>query len=261
MINIIRTIGRATLSFLAALGRAGMLLLSSVLTYPRAPATALALWLKQLYFVGVLSLLIVVVSGAFIGMVLALQSYSILVDFGSEDAVGQLVALTLLRELSPVVAALLFAGRAGSALTAEIGLMQSTEQIASMEMMGVDPLRRVIAVRLWAGIFALPLLTVIFSAVGILAGALVTVNWLGVYEGAYWGSIEANVFFDTDLINGMIKSLVFAILVTWVAVYQGFYTIPTANGISQATTRTVVYASLLVLGFDFLLTAFMFGDF
>ena len=232
-----------------------------VLTWPRQPMEAFRLWLRQMYFVGVLSLVIICVSGAFIGMVLALQSYVILVRFASEDSVGQLVALTLLRELSPVVAALLFAGRAGSAITAEIGLMQSSEQVSSMEMMGVDPLRRIVAPRLWAGVVSLPMLSAIFSCVGIFAGSLVAVNWLGVYEGAYWGGISKTVQWQADVVNGLIKAVVFAFLVTWVAVYQGYTCLPTSEGISRATTRTVVYASLLVLGFDFILTAWMFGNF
>ena len=259
--NWLASIGNITLNWLTAVGRAGIMLALCTLTLPKSPLVALHLWLRQVYATGVLSLVIIVISGAFIGMVLALQSYAILVNFGSEDVVGQLVALTLLRELSPVVAALLFAGRAGSAITAEIGLMQASEQVASMEMMGVDPLRRIVAVRLWAGIFSLPLLSAIFSTVGIIAGGFVAVDWLGVYSGSYWGGISANVDFMNDVVNGLIKALVFALLVSWVAVYQGFYCLPTSEGISRATTRTVVYSSLLILGFDFILTAWMFGDF
>ena len=254
-------LGALTLCYLAAIGRAGIMLALCLFTWPQKPLTALRLWLRQVYAAGVLSLVIIVISGGFIGMVLALQSYAILVNFGSEDVVGQLVALTLLRELSPVVAALLFAGRAGSAITAEIALMQASEQIASMEMMGVDPLRRIVAVRLWAGIFSLPLLSAIFSSVGIISGAWVAVDWLGVYSGSYWGGISANVEFGNDVVNGLIKALVFALLVSWVAVYQGFHCLPTSEGISKATTRTVVHSSLLILGFDFILTAWMFGNF
>ena len=259
--KLLAAIGASSLNWLRQVGRAGVLLILCLLTWPQQPVTAFRLWVRQIYALGVLSLVIIVISGAFIGMVLALQSYAILVNFGSEDVVGQLVALTLLRELSPVVAALLFAGRAGSAVTAEIGLMQASEQIASMEMMGVDPLRRIVAVRLWAGILSLPLLSAIFSSVGIIAGSVVAVDWLGVYSGSYWGGINATVQWSTDVVNGLIKALVFALLVSWVSVYQGFYCLPTSEGISQATTRTVVYSSLLILGFDFILTAWMFGDF
>ncbi|MGO1694035.1 MAG: lipid asymmetry maintenance ABC transporter permease subunit MlaE, partial [Marinobacter sp.] len=219
------------------------------------------LLMKQLYSVGVLSLAIVVVSGLFIGMVLGLQGYTILSDFGSEAAIGQMIALTLVRELGPVVTALLFAGRAGSALTAEIGLMKATEQLSSMEMMGVDPLRRVIAPRLWAGFIAMPILAIIFSMVGIWGGMLVGVEWLGVFEGSYWGNMQASVDFWDDVVNGVIKSVVFGFVCAWIAVYQGYDCVPTSAGISSATTKTVVYSSLAVLGLDFVLTAVMFGNF
>jgi phospholipid/cholesterol/gamma-HCH transport system permease protein len=240
-----------------ALGRAGIFLVQSAIGWPSREGWRL--WLQQMHFVGVLSLAIVLVSGLFIGMVLALQGYTILVDFGAEQALGQMVALSLLRELAPVVAALLFAGRAGSALTAEIGLMKATEQLTSMEMIGVDPLRRVVAPRLWAGFVALPILTVGFSVVGIWGGYLVGVEWLGVFEGSYWSNMQSNVAFINDVGNGMIKSVVFAVVVTWIAVFQGYDLIPTSEGISRATTRTVVYSSLAVLGLDFVLTAVMFG--
>ena len=173
---------------------------------------------------------------------------------------GTAVALTLLRELAPVVAALLFAGRAGSALTAEIGLMKATEQLSSMEMIGVDPLKRVISPRLWAGIFSLPMLSVIFAAVGIMGGKMVGVDFLGADEGSYWSGMESSVQFYKDVFNGtIIKSFVFALICTWIAVYQGYACEPTSEGIATSTTRTVVYSSLCVLGFDFVLTAVMFG--
>ncbi|MBZ5486652.1 lipid asymmetry maintenance ABC transporter permease subunit MlaE [Halomonas aquamarina] len=250
-------LGRKGCDVMEALGRAGLFLGQSAIGVPSREGWYL--WLRQMHFVGVLSLAIVIVSGLFIGMVLALQGYTILVDFGAEQALGQMVALSLLRELAPVVAALLFAGRAGSALTAEIGLMKATEQLTSMEMIGVDPLRRVIAPRLWAGFIALPILTVGFSVVGIWGGYLVGVQWLGVFEGSYWSNMQASVSFMNDVGNGMIKSLVFAIVVTWIAVFQGYDLVPTSEGISRATTRTVVYSSLAVLGLDFVLTAVMFG--
>ncbi|MCH4561638.1 MULTISPECIES: lipid asymmetry maintenance ABC transporter permease subunit MlaE [Halomonas] len=257
MIRHITHLGRRGCELLEALGRAGIFLFLSAVGVPSREGWYL--WLRQMHFVGVLSLAIVLVSGLFIGMVLALQGYTILVDFGAEQALGQMVALSLLRELAPVVAALLFAGRAGSALTAEIGLMKATEQLTSMEMIGVDPLRRVVAPRLWAGVVALPLLTIGFSVVGVYGGYLVGVEWLGVFEGSYWGNMQASVEFIADIGNGMVKSLVFALVVTWIAVFQGYDLVPTAEGISRATTRTVVYSSLAVLGLDFVLTAVMFG--
>nr|WP_295707971.1 lipid asymmetry maintenance ABC transporter permease subunit MlaE [uncultured Halomonas sp.] len=253
----ITRLGRRGCDLLEALGRAGIFLFQSAIGVPSREGWRL--WLQQMHFVGVLSLAIVLVSGLFIGMVLALQGYTILVDFGAEQALGQMVALSLLRELAPVVAALLFAGRAGSALTAEIGLMKATEQLTSMEMIGVDPLRRVVAPRLWAGFVSLPLLTVGFSVVGIWGGYLVGVEWLGVFEGSYWSNMQVNVAFINDVGNGMIKSAVFALVVTWIAVFQGYDLVPTSEGISRATTRTVVYSSLAVLGLDFMLTAVMFG--
>lgn len=259
MIAWVIRLGRSTLDGIEALGQAGIFLIQSAIGWPGREG--LRLWLRQMHFVGVMSLAIVLVSGLFIGMVLALQGYTILVDFGAADALGQMVALSLLRELAPVVAALLFAGRAGSALTAEIGLMKATEQLSSMEMIGVDPLRRVVAPRLWAGFVSLPLLTIGFSVVGIWGGQLVGVDWLGVFEGSYWGNMQASVNFIDDVGNGLVKSLVFAVVVTWIAVYQGYALIPTSEGISRATTRTVVYSSLAVLGLDFILTAVMFGNF
>jgi phospholipid/cholesterol/gamma-HCH transport system permease protein len=256
----VQLLGRAGIDVLAALGRSVVFLLRAM--FGRGGAgSAWQLLVKQLYSVGVLSLAIIVVSGAFIGMVLSLQGYSILSKYGSEEAVGQMVALTLLRELGPVVTALLFAGRAGSALTAEIGNMKSTEQLSSLEMIGVDPLKYVIAPRLWAGFISMPLLAIIFSVVGIWGGAMVAVEWLGVYEGSFWSGMQRSVDFTGDVLNGVVKSIVFAFVVTWIAVFQGYDCEPTSEGIGRATTRTVVYASLAVLGLDFILTALMFGDF
>jgi phospholipid/cholesterol/gamma-HCH transport system permease protein len=215
--------------------------------------------IQQVYVVGVQSLLIIIVSGLFIGMVMALQGYTILVNYGAEGSLGPMVALSLLRELGPVVTALLFAGRAGSALTAEIGLMKATEQLSSLEMMAVDPLRRIIAPRFWAGVISMPLLALIFSAVGILGGHLVGVDWLGVDSGSYWSIMQSTVDWDKDVINGVIKSIVFALVVVWIALYKGYDAIPTSEGISKATTETVVFSSLAILGIDFVLTALMFG--
>lgn len=260
MMDRIAVLGRRGLDIVASLGRSGRFLAGVLAGIPR-PVSGFPLLVQQLYSVGVLSLPIVLVSGLFIGMVLALQGYTILSDFGSEAAIGQMIALTLVRELGPVVTALLFAGRAGSALTAEIGLMKATEQLSSMEMMGVDPLRRVIAPRLWAGFIAMPVLAVIFTVVGIWGGMLVGVEWLGVFDGAYWGNMQSAVNFVDDVLNGVIKSVVFGFVCAWIAVYQGYDCVATSAGISSATTKTVVYSSLAVLGLDFALTAVMFGDF
>jgi len=191
--------------------------------------------------------------------VLALQGYNILVDFGSEAVLGTLVSLSLLRELGPVVAALLFAGRAGSALTAEIGLMKATEQLTAMEMMGVDPLKRVITPRLWAGLISMPILALLFSTVGIWGGAYVAIDLVGIDEGAYWGNMQASVEFYSDVMKGTIKSVVFGLVITWIAVFQGYDSVPTSEGIGKATTQTVVISSLAVLGLDFILTAVMLG--
>ena len=223
------------------------------------PIKGFPLLIKQLYVVGVLSLIIILVSGLFIGMVLALQGYTVLVDYGAEGSLGQMVSLSLLRELGPVVTALLFAGRAGSALTAEIGLMKATEQLTSLEMMAVDPLKRVVAPRFWAGVISMPILAMMFSSVGLIGGHLVGVEWLGVDSGGFWSVMQASVDFRADVMNGVIKSIVFAIVVTWIAIFKGYDAIPTSEGISQATTQTVVQSSLAVLGLDFVLTALMFG--
>ncbi|WP_415895737.1 lipid asymmetry maintenance ABC transporter permease subunit MlaE [Neptuniibacter sp. PT34_22] len=257
--NKLASLGHVTLSKLAAFGRATMILFQSLIVKPQ-PLMMFPLLVKQIYFVGVLSMIIIVVSGLFIGMVLGLQGYTILVDYGSEQAVGQMVALSLVRELAPVVTALLFAGRAGSALTAEIGLMKATEQLSSLEMIGVDPLRRIIAPRFWAGFICLPILAAIFAIVGIYGGALVSIDWLGIYDGSFWANMQNSVDFYEDVVNGLIKAVAFGFVVTWIAVFQGYDCIPTSEGISQATTKTVVYSSLAVLGLDFILTAVMFGE-
>ncbi|MAP20182.1 phospholipid/cholesterol/gamma-HCH transport system permease protein [Marisediminitalea aggregata] len=255
--NWIRQIGRTTLDRVSATGRAGLMLFGALIAPPSIKNIPLTI--KQVYVVGVQSLAIIIVSGLFIGMVMALQGYTILTDYGAEGSLGPMVALSLLRELGPVVTALLFAGRAGSALTAEIGLMKATEQLSSLEMMAVDPLRRVVAPRFWAGMLSMPMLALIFSAVGILGGHLVGVDWLGVDAGSYWSIMQSTVDWDKDVINGVIKSLVFALVVTWIAIFKGYDSIPTSEGISQATTQTVVFSSLAVLGLDFVLTALMFG--
>lgn len=213
---------------------------------------------RQLYFIGSLSMVIILVSGAFVGMVLALQMYNTLVRFGSGEGVGMVVALSLVRELGPVLTALLFASRAGSAITAEIGLMKATEQLNALEVMAVPPLSHVVAPRFWAGVISLPLLTAIFNASGILSGFFIATYLLGVDAGTFWSQMQDAVNFEQDVVNGMIKSLVFAVIVSGIAVFQGYVANPTAEGVSAATTGTVVNSALSVLGLDFILTAFMF---
>jgi len=259
MLELIVRLGNRGTRVLQNLGSSGLFLFVMLFRKPDVPR----LWpllRHQIYFVGVLSCLIITVSALFIGMVVGLQGYHTLQKFGAASQLGQLLALSIARELGPVISALLFAGRAGSALTAEIGLMKATEQLSSMDMMGVDPLGRVIYPRFIAGFITLPVLTLIFSAVAIYGGYFVGVYWLGVDAGSFWSNMQSAVDFRIDVLSGIIKSLVFAFVVTWISVFQGFECVPTAEGISQATTKTVVYASLSVLGLDFLLTAMMIGD-
>ena len=254
IIQQVRALGRSSIDVCAEFGASGIFMARAILG--RMPWTV---FVQQLYAVGVMSLVIIVVSGLFIGFVLGLQGYYTLSRFNASDALGQLLALSIVRELGPVVTGLLFAGRAGSALTSEIGLMKATEQLSSMQMMGVDPLRRVIAPRFWAGFVCMPVLTLIFSAVAIAGGYWVGVQWLGVSGGAFWSNMQASVDFHADVLNGIIKSVVFGVAITWIAVYQGFACVPTSSGIAKATTKTVVYSSLAVLALDFLLTAVMFS--
>jgi len=258
MINQIARLGRNALDFTQGFGRAAMMLWGAIAHMPRAKD--FPLFVKQLYVIGVQSMLLILVAGLFIGMVLALQGYTVLVDFGTEDSLGPMVALSLLRELGPVVTALLFAGRAGSALTAEIGLMKSTEQLSSLEMMAIDPLRQVIAPRFWASIVSLPLLVMMFTAIGIYGGHIVGVDWKGIDSGTFWSILQASVEWRQDIVNCLIKSVVFAVVVAWIALYRGYQVVPNPEGISKATTQTVVQSSLAVLGLDFLLTVMMFGN-
>ena len=216
------------------------------------------LTLREIFFAGVQSLIIILVSGLFVGMVLALQGYETLQRYGSSEALGVLVALSLVRELGPVVAGLLFASRAGSAITAEIGLMKATEQLSAMEMMAVDPVARVVAPRFWGGVISMPVLAALFSAMGIFGGYLVGVVLIGVDEGAFWSQMQAAVDVRNDILNGVIKSVVFGVAVTLIAVFEGYDATPTAEGVSGATTRTVVTSSLAILALDFVLTALMF---
>jgi len=256
---------RATLTHLGAAVTAGIwrlgyasrffgyLLLHSGTSFRRFRLTV-----REIYFAGVLSLIIILVSGLFVGMVLALQGYETLQRYGSSEALGVLVALSLVRELGPVVAGLLFASRAGSAITAEIGLMKATEQLSAMEMMAVDPVARVVAPRFWGGVISMPLLAALFSASGIFGGYLVGVVLIGVDEGAFWSQMQAAVDVRNDILNGVIKSVVFGVAVTLIAVFEGYDAPPTAEGVSGATTGTVVTSSLAILALDFVLTALMF---
>ncbi|SKA44829.1 phospholipid/cholesterol/gamma-HCH transport system permease protein [Enterovibrio nigricans DSM 22720] len=259
IVNMVQALGARAMSVSQAMGRATFVLVGALVGKPQ-PKKMFPLLITQLYSIGVRSLAIIMVSGLFIGMVLSLQGYLVLADFGAESALGQMVALSLLRELGPVVTALLFAGRAGSALTAEIGLMKATEQISSLEMMAVDPLRRVVAPRFWAGVISMPLLAMIFMMVGVWGGQLVGVDWKGIDYGSYWSTMQSSVELGYDIGQSFVKCVVFAITVTWIALFNGYDAIPTSEGISRATTRTVVHSSLAVLGLDFVLTALMFGS-
>ncbi len=254
---VLRRIGRRTINSLWRMGvstRFFFLMLLHSGTSFRRPQ----LILREIFSSGVLSLIIILVSGLFVGMVLGMQGYETLQTYGSEEALGVLVSLSLVRELGPVVAALLFASRAGSAITAEIGLMKATEQLAAMEMMAVDPLARVVAPRFWGGVISMPLLAAMFSAMGIFGGYLVGVVLIGVDEGSFWSQMQAAVDIREDILNGVIKSTVFGIAVTVIALFEGYDAPPTAEGVSRATTRTVVTSSLAILMLDFVLTAFMF---
>ena len=244
-LGIFETLGRATLFLFETLYR-----LPSIFLKPK-------LLIQQMYSVGVLTILIIVVAGLFVGLVLGLQGYDILVRFNSESSLGVFIGLSIVRELGPVMTALLFAGRAGSALTAEIGLMKATEQLSGMEMMAVDPYKQIIAPRFLAGLLSMPLLTALFSAVGIASAYFVGVGLLGVDEGAYWSQMQAKVDFYEQVVNGVLKSVIFGFACTWIAVYEGYDCVPTSEGVSRATTRSVVNASLVVLGLNFVLTALM----
>jgi phospholipid/cholesterol/gamma-HCH transport system permease protein len=258
VLTSIQTLGRLSLQIIKDYGKAGVLLYRIFFCLPNVKK-GFPLLIQQIYAEGVLSLSIIIVSGLFIGMVVGLQGYHTLAKFGASQELGPLVALSVVRELGPVVAAILFAGRAGSAVAAEIGLMKATEQLSSMEMMAVDPIRRVIAPRLFGGFIATPLLTLIFDAVAIYGAYLVGVKWLGLEAGSFWANMQSSVEFYGDVINGIIKSIVFGLAVAWIAVFQGYEAAPTSAGIAAATTRTVVYSSLTILGLDFILTTMMIG--
>lgn len=253
----LRRLGRGTLNAFTRLGFASRFFVAVLMHSPQA-FRRLQLTLREIYFSGVLSLVIILVSGMFVGMVLALQGYDVLNRYGADESLGILVALSLVRELGPVVAGLLFASRAGSAITAEIGLMKTTEQLSAMEMMAVDPLARVVAPRFWGGLISMPLLTALFSMLGIYGAYLVGVRLIGIDAGAFWGNMQAAVDFRYDIVNGIIKSAVFGAAVSLIAVFEGYDALPTAEGVSTATTRTVVVSSLAILALDFVLTVFMF---
>jgi phospholipid/cholesterol/gamma-HCH transport system permease protein len=258
MLDWLQNIGHRMFNRFSRVGRGTLFLWQCLLSLTYV-FTKPMLLIRQLYSVGVQTLLIILVAGLFVGMVLALQAYIVLVDFGAEESISLMVSLSILRELGPVFTGLLFAGRAGSALTAEIGLMKSTEQLSGMEMMAVNPMKYIIAPRFLAGVISVPLLTAIFMAIAILGGYFVAIEMLGIYEGVFWSQMQTKVDFYEDLMNGMIKSLVFGFVVVWIAVFEGYDCVPTSEGLGQATTRTVVHGSLAVLGLDFLLTALMFN--
>ena len=257
VLTLLRRIGAVVNAGVERLGFATRFFLL-LLRYSGQSLLRVHLTIREIYFSGVMSLLILVVSGLFVGMVLGLQGYETLQRFGSGDALGVLVALSLTRELGPVVAGLLFASRAGSAVTAEIGLMKVTEQLKAMDMMAVNPLARVVAPRFWGGVISMPLLAAIFSAMGVFGGWLIGVVFIGVDEGAFWSQMQAAVDFREDIINGVIKSFVFGVAVSLIAVFEGYDCEPTAEGVSRAITRTVVSSALAILALDFVLTSFMF---
>jgi phospholipid/cholesterol/gamma-HCH transport system permease protein len=256
--KFIANIGFAVRSFLAGIGHGAALFLRLMRLFG-VTMRRFGLVRDQIHFLGNYSLAIIAVSGLFVGFVLSLQGYYTLQRYGSSEALGLLVALSLVRELGPVVSALLFAGRAGTSLTAEIGLMKAGEQLSAMDLMAVDPVQRILAPRFWAGVITMPLLAAVFSAVGIIGGWMVGVLMIGVDAGAFWSQMQGGVDVWKDVGNGVVKSIVFGVTVTFVALLQGYEAQPTPEGVSRATTRTVVVASLAVLALDFILTAMMFS--
>jgi phospholipid/cholesterol/gamma-HCH transport system permease protein len=257
VVKSVRNIGHRVTGAIWRIGMAArffvLILLNSGSSFRRFQLTV-----KEIFFTGVMSLIIILVAGLFVGIVLGLQGYEVLKSYGSESALGTLVALSLVRELGPVLAALLFAGRAGSAMTAEIGLMKASEQLAAMDMMAVNPIARVVAPRFWAGVISMPILAAIFSAMGVFGGFLVGVVYIGVDDGSFWSQMQGAVNFQHDVLNGMLKSFVFGVAITVISLFEGFDAPPTAEGVSRATTRTVVQSSLVILLLDVVLTAFMF---
>ena len=253
----LRKVGAAAIAAITRVGFASRFFIS-ILRHSGTSIMRPQLVIREVYQAGVLSLVIVCMSGLFVGMVLALQGYETLSRFGATESMGVLVAMALVRELGPVVAGLLFASRAGSAMTAEIGLMKTTEQLAAMDVMAVDPIARVVAPRFWGGVISLPLLAVLFSTLGVFGGFLVGVRLIGIDSGAFWGQMQASVDWRYGVMNGVIKSVVFGVAVSLIAVFEGYDAEPTAEGVSAATTRTVVTSALAILALDFVLTVFMF---
>ena len=257
VIALIRGVGHRLNNAVQRLGFAARFFVM-ILVYSGQSFRRLHLTIREIYFSGFQSLLIIMVSGLFIGMVLGMQGYETLQRYGSYEALGVLVALSLVRELGPVVAALLFASRAGSSITAEIGLMKATEQLTAMDMMAVNPIARVVAPKFWGGVISMPLLAALFSAVGVFGGYLIGVVFIGVDEGAFWSQMQSSVDFRYDIWNGVVKSFVFGMAVSLIAVFEGYDAVPTAEGVSASIKRTVVYSALAILALDFVLTSFMF---
>ena len=257
VIALIQGVGHRINNVLQRLGFAARFFVM-ILAYSGQSFRRLHLTIREIYFSGFQSLLIILVSGLFIGLVLGMQGYETLQRYGSSDALGVLVALSLVRELGPVVAALLFASRAGSSITAEIGLMKATEQLTAMDMMAVNPIARVVAPRFWGGVISMPLLAALFSAVGVFGGYLIGVVFIGVDEGAFWSQMQGSVDFRFDIWNGIVKSFVFGVAVSLIAVFEGYDAVPTAVGVSASIKRTVVNSALAILALDFVLTSFMF---
>ncbi len=256
-ITVVRAIGHRVNNALQRLGFAARFFVM-LLVYSGQSFRRLNLTIREIYFSGFQSLLIILVSGLFIGMVLGMQGYETLQRYGSSEALGVLVALSLTRELGPVVSALLFASRAGSSITAEIGLMKATEQLTAMDMMAVNPIARVVAPRFWGGVISMPLLAALFSSVGVFGGYLIGVVFIGVDEGAFWSQMQGSVDFRFDVWNGIVKSFVFGVAVSLIAVFEGYDATPTAEGVSASIKRTVGYSALAILALDFVLTSFMF---
>ena len=257
LFRIVQGVGHRVNNALQRLGFAARFFFM-VLVYSGQSFRRLNLTIREIYFSGFQSLLIILVSGLFIGMVLGMQGYETLQRYGSSEALGVLVALSLTRELGPVVSALLFASRAGSSITAEIGLMKATEQLTAMDMMAVNPIARVVAPRFWGGVISMPLLAALFSSVGVFGGYLIGVVFIGVDEGAFWSQMQGSVDFRFDVWNGIVKSFVFGVAVSLIAVFEGYDATPTAEGVSSSIKRTVVYSALAILALDFVLTSFMF---
>jgi len=259
IVAVLTRLGHHVNSALQRLGFAArffvMLLLWSSQSFRR-----LHLTIREVYYAGFQSLLIIMVSGLFIGMVLGMQGYETLQRYGSAEALGVLVALSMVRELGPVVAALLFASRAGSSITAEIGLMKATEQLTAMDMMAVNPIARVVAPRFWGGVISMPLLAALFSVAGVFGGYLIGVVFIGVDEGAFWSQMQASVDFRYDIWSGIVKSFVFGVAVSLIAVFEGYDAVPTAEGVSSSIKSTVVQSALAILALDFVLTSFMFRE-